>query len=224
MPSSSLRLLGFIWSSSVTNTARSEAQQEAALSDVAILGALPRKCLVLRLGDPKQTSGGKGPSDLARKVGLISDQLALGIRARRKPYLPQAFPVLLQTLLLDDLPLDKEEDSSDDPLTTDNEATKAVGALPVGRKPAAAGPLSADAARMPLARALLHVVGELPLRWHIAGDPDACAGERAPHDWCVMLPVSQRVQPGVYTLMALSRYRDTLVQRSGPERLMRTRQ
>ena len=79
-------------------------------------------------------------------------------------------------------------------------------------------PLSADAARVPLARALLHVVGELPLRWHTAGDLDACAGERAPHDWCVMLPVSQRVQPGVYTLMALSRYRDALVQRCGPER------
>ena len=56
-----------------------EAQQEAALSDLAILGALPRKCLVLRLGDPKQTSGGTGPSDLARRVRLVSDQLALGI-------------------------------------------------------------------------------------------------------------------------------------------------
>ena len=33
-----------------------------------------------------------------------------------------------------------------------------------------------------------------------------------------MLPVSQRVQPGVYTLVALSRYRDALVQRVGPER------
>ena len=54
-----------------------EAQQEAALSDLAILGALPRKCLVLRLGDPKQTSGGTGPSDLARKVRLISDQLSI---------------------------------------------------------------------------------------------------------------------------------------------------
>ena len=31
-----------------------EAQQQAALSDVAILGALPRKCLLLRLGDPRQ--------------------------------------------------------------------------------------------------------------------------------------------------------------------------
>ena len=27
-----------------------EAQQEAAISDIAILGALPRKCLLLRLG------------------------------------------------------------------------------------------------------------------------------------------------------------------------------
>ena len=72
-----------------------EAQQEAALSDLSILGALPRKCLVLRLGDPKQTSGGTGPSDLARKVRLISDQLALGIRAHHRPYLPQALPALL---------------------------------------------------------------------------------------------------------------------------------
>ena len=71
-------------------------------------------------------------------------------------------------------------------------------------------PLSADAARVPLARVLLHVVGELPLRWHTAADLDACAGERAPHDWCVML-VSQRVQPGVYT-------RDALIQSCGPER------
>ena len=52
-----------------------EAQQEAALSDIAILGALPRKCLVLRLGDIKETSGGTGPSDLARKVRLVSNQL-----------------------------------------------------------------------------------------------------------------------------------------------------
>ena len=33
-----------------------------------------------------------------------------------------------------------------------------------------------------------------------------------------MLPVSQRVQPGVYTLMALSRYRNALVQQVGSER------
>ena len=53
------------------------------MKPLAILGALPRKCLVLRLGDPKQTSGGTGPSDLARRVRLVSDQLALGIRARQ---------------------------------------------------------------------------------------------------------------------------------------------
>ena len=70
-----------------------EAQQEAALSDLAILGALPRKCLVLRLGDSKQTSG--GTSDLARRVRLVSDQLALGIRAPRKPCLPQAISALI---------------------------------------------------------------------------------------------------------------------------------
>ena len=81
-----------------------EAQQEAALSDLAILEALPRKCLVLRLGDSKQTSGGTSPSDLARRVRLVSDQLALGIRAPRKPCLPQAIPTLIQSLLQDDLP------------------------------------------------------------------------------------------------------------------------
>ena len=80
-----------------------EAQQEAALSDLAILGALPHKCLVLRLGDPKQTSGGTGSSDLARRVRLVSDQLALGIRAPRKPCLPQVIPALIQSLLQDDL-------------------------------------------------------------------------------------------------------------------------
>ena len=76
----------------------------------------------------------------------------------------------------------------------------------------------AESARLPLALALLQVTGDVPLRWHTAGDLDACAGERAPHNWSIMLPVSQRVQPGVYTIMALSQYRDALVQQVGPER------
>ena len=63
----------------------------------------------------------------------------------------------------------------------------------IGSNPAGDALLSAHAACAPLALALLHVVGELPLHWHTAGDLDACAGEQAPHDWCVMLPVSQRV-------------------------------
>ena len=50
-----------------------EAQQEAALSDIAILGALPRKCLLLRLGDPRQSSGGTGPGRLAQEVRAVSD-------------------------------------------------------------------------------------------------------------------------------------------------------
>ena len=54
------------WSSFIHD----EAQQEAALSDLAILGALSRKCFVLRLGDSKETSGGTGSSDLACKVRL----------------------------------------------------------------------------------------------------------------------------------------------------------
>ena len=124
-----------------------EAQQEAALSDLAILGALPRKCLVLRLGDPKQTSGGTSPSDLAPQVRLISNQRAHGIRASRKPYLPQLLPTLLQSLLLDDFPPG--------------------------------------------------VATALPEHPHTLDDDTAGATET--------LPVSQRVQPGVYTLMALSR-------------------
>ena len=40
------------------------------------------------------------------------------------------------------------------------------------------------------------------------------------NEHCIMLPVSQRVQPGVYTLITLTRYRDrdALVQQLGPER------
>ena len=53
--------------------------------------------------------------------------------------------------------------------------------------------------RVPLALALFQVIGDVPLWWHTTGDLDACAGERAPHNWYIMLPISQRVQPGVYT-------------------------
>ena len=70
-------------------------------------------------------------------------------------------------------------------------------------------PASADSAD--IQHALLHAVTADGLRWHRAEGIDACAGVAAPHDWCIMLPLSQRVQPGVYTLMALSRYRDALV-------------
>ena len=44
------------------------------------------------LGDSKQTSGGTSPSDPARKVRLISNQLGFGIRASCKPYLLQLLP------------------------------------------------------------------------------------------------------------------------------------
>ena len=138
-----------------------EAQQEVALSDLAILGALPRKCLVLRLGNSKQTSGGTGPSDLARKVRLVSNQLALGIRSNRRPYLPQALPALLQTVFLDDFPLNGGLASSEDHPAEDEKSANAAGAPFIGGNPAADAPLSADAARVPLALALLHVVGEL---------------------------------------------------------------
>ena len=58
----------------------------------------------------------------------------------------------------------------------ENVAVEAAEVLPVGGKPAAEELLSADAARMPLTRALLHIVA---LRWCTAGDLDACARERA---------------------------------------------
>ena len=51
-------------------------------------------------------------------------------------------------------------------------------------------------------------VTDTGLRWHRAEDIGACAGVKAPHNWCIMLPLFQRVQPGVYTLMAVSRRRD----------------
>ena len=76
-----------------------EAQQEAALSDIAILGALPRKCLLLRLGDPQQTSGGTGPGRLTQEVRAVSDGLSLAIRSARQPLLPQELPQLVRTLL-----------------------------------------------------------------------------------------------------------------------------
>ena len=108
--------------------------------------------------------------------------------------------------------------STDALMAENSDEADVDGAPPIGGKPSTDALLSAESARLPLALALLQVTGDVPLRWHTAGHLDACAGERAPHNWSIMLPVSQRVQPGVYTLMALSRYRDALVQRVGPER------
>ena len=77
-----------------------KAQQEASVSDVTIVGALPRECLLLRLGDPKQTSGGTAAGKLAQEVRAVSDQLPLRIRAPRRPWLPQDFPQALCHSLL----------------------------------------------------------------------------------------------------------------------------
>ena len=123
-----------------------EAQQEAALSDLATLGALPRKCLVLRLGDPKQTSGGTGPSDLARRVRLVSDQLALGIRAPRKPCLPQAIPALIQLLLQDDLPQACCPAPQNVAMAENPREADVDGAPPIGGKPSTDALLSAESA------------------------------------------------------------------------------
>ena len=147
-----------------------EAQQEAAVSDLAILATLARKCLVLRLGDSKQTSGGTGPSDLARKVRLVSDQLALGIRAPRRPCLAQAIPALIQSLLQDDLPQAHCPDPHDVSMAENARDADVDGAPPIGGKPLTDALLSAESARLPLALALLQVTGDVPLRWHTAGN------------------------------------------------------
>ena len=109
----------------------------------------------MRLGDSKQTSDGTKSSDLARQVRHISDQLALHIRAARKPYLPQTLPMLLQSLLLDDLPPEMATPLPERTHAGETCTSGAMGALPGARKPAAV-PLSADAARVPLAHVLSH--------------------------------------------------------------------
>ena len=91
-------------------------------------------------------------------------------------------------LLLDDLPMHDSLTFSEDRPPEDDESAKTAETPPTGGNPAADALLSAAAARALLALALLHVVGKLPVRWHTAGDLDACAGECAPYDWCVMLP------------------------------------
>ena len=48
-------------------------------------------------------------------------------------------------------------------------------------------------------------------RWRKVGDIDCSAGSLPLHDWCITSLVSQRVLPGVYTLLALSRYRQALM-------------
>ena len=141
----------------------------------------------------------------------MSDELALGIRWQRKPFLPQELPRLVQDLLLDDLPHVLEL------LPPPSDASQgSEGGLPAGGPPS--GPLEqpASAERTGIRHALLHVVTAEDLRWPRAESIDACAGVTASHNWCIMLPLSQRVQPGVYTLMALSRYRDALVRHVPP--------
>ena len=91
------------------------------------------------------------------------------------------------------------------------------GVSSIGGPPSGHWAWAATADRSDICHALLHVVADADLRWHRAEDIDACAGVKAPHNWCiVMLPLSQRVQPGVYTLMAVSRCRNALVRHLPP--------
>ena len=81
-----------------------EAQKEASVSDVTILGALPRKCLVLRLGDSKQISGGIAASALARQVREVSNQPGTWYQSTRVTWLPQNLLQLVAQLLIDPMP------------------------------------------------------------------------------------------------------------------------
>ena len=114
-------------------------------------------------------------------------------------------------LLIDDLPPRPE------PLAPPPSASLgSEGGLPSGGPPSGPNSQPVSAERFAIHHALIHVVTADDLRWHRAEGIDACAGVTAPHNWCIMLPLSQRVQPGVYTLMALSRYRDALVRHAPP--------
>ena len=144
-----------------------ETQQEAALRDIAILGALPRKCLLLRLGDLQQTSGGTGPGRLAQEVRAVSDGSHWASARHVDLCYRKSCPSLCRHCSL---------------MTS----RRGLNLPPTKRV-------------SPRSRRI-----------------DACAGTKAPHDWCIMLPLSQRVQPGVYTLMAMSRYRDALVRHDPP--------
>ena len=134
----------------------------------------------------------------------MSDELALSIRSQRQPFLPQELPRLVQDLLIDDLPPLPEL-----LLPPSDTSQRSEGGLPSGGPPSGPSSQPVSAERPGICHALMHAVTD-DLRWHRAESIDACAGVTAPHNWRIMLPLSQRVQPGVYTLMALSRYRDAL--------------
>ena len=114
-------------------------------------------------------------------------------------------PHLVRTLLIDDLPP-----------RPPSESQEPEGGLSIDGPPSGPEGRTATADRSDIQHALWHTVTDADLRWHRAEDIDACAGVTAPHNWCIVLPLSQRVQPGVYTLMAMSRYRDALVRHAPP--------
>ena len=57
-----------------------KAQQEAVLSDIAILGALPHKCLLLRLGDPIEVAPSLDGSSNKSALCLTGSPLASDLR------------------------------------------------------------------------------------------------------------------------------------------------
>ena len=212
-----------------------------------------RGSLPLRLGDPKQTSGGTSPSLFARHAREVSDQLPLGIRAPRVPWPPHNIPQLVAQLLLDPVPPPAEtptgeEDElnklSEECIAAMEEATAGKpeaeaerdGSPGISRdlshsptsaviSPSAMPPSSSSLASLKeghedpavisykrvilLYHTLCHALYRPDLRWRFAQDIDGCAGATTPHDWAIMLPVSRRVQPTVYTALAISRYCDS---------------
>ena len=72
-----------------------EAQLDSSIGDLAMLNILPSKCLLIRLGDAKQTSGGTAASTKSR--GIV-DQLPIGICIPAITYLPSTVQSLVRSL------------------------------------------------------------------------------------------------------------------------------
>ena len=78
------------------------------------------------------------------------------------------------------------------------------GVLPIGSPPSEPAAAPSVTSSLLLRHTLHHILTDALLRWKKAASIDACAGVNAPHDWCIMLPLSQRVQPGVYSPQSIS--------------------
>ena len=89
----------------------------------------------------------------------MSDELALGIRSQRQPFLPQELPRLVQDLLIDDLPPRPEL-----PLSPSDTSLGSEGGLPSGGPPSGPSSQPVSAERFGIRHALMHVVTADDLR------------------------------------------------------------